>query len=211
MRARPATPPTLAVLAATAVLAALTATATPARADDGSGAYDELLLGVDAKSGLVTGWFESSTGEGRQFTCAFSFSGKLKPGGVEAEISVGHPAQKERVKGTLSLRSRKGRRVVALKLSDDPGGCFNVIPNLTGWNEWERTRSGDWTAVRVVSSKKAYFHDQPSAATRGKTYVVRLNVLTTDQVQGEFVHAAYRSDKGRVTAGWVLAADLFAL
>jgi len=61
----------------------------------------------------------------------------------------------------------------------------------------------------LVKSARAYFHDQPNAATRRNAFMVPSEevVKTTDEKDG-FVYADFTNDRGQRSKGWLRKSDL---
>ncbi|MBX3243516.1 MAG: hypothetical protein KF685_03495 [Acidobacteria bacterium] len=178
-----------------------------------SGAYDSLLLAVDA-NGNLTGYFYETTGmdeKGRpRFTCAFLISGKQTDEG-RFEIKTWHPiAPEEVIQGEIVALENDGERSVRLKLDSEHGGCWNVAPMLSQDEgvEYELSSPADWQAIRMAASAKVFFHKAADKKTRLKTYVVKGNVVRVHKVSGEWADAEYINESGKSVRGWLLLADM---
>ena len=183
-----------------------------------SGHYDSLLLGVDENGRVVTGYFEESTGwnestRSPQFTCAFFLFGKLQ--GDAYPITTWYPGSdvSAPIKGDLKFITVNGVTKAHLKLEEEPGGCAMAHPFTRGGggDELELSSPGTWRSVRVVSSKRAFFHQAPNPRTKEKTYVVRDNVVRVFKVQSGWVEAEFVTDKGKIVRGWLKESELFPL
>ena len=105
---------------------------------------------------------------------------------------------------------------MVVHLKEEHGGCWNVQhfadkEKGAEFFEWEE---GGWRAVRVVRPDKAYFHDEPDAATRGKAYLVQGNPLRVFKTARGWAYGEYEGYTGRgkkvVTKGWIRESDLYA-
>ncbi len=174
-----------------------------------SGDYDGFLVGVD-RSGILTGYFESSTGAG-QFSCIFFVSGKVT-GSSSNRVQTWFPGDrdpKEVIHGVLEHVSSNGKPAVRLKLDEEHGGCWNVQRFASDPSAFVLTEQGRWESIRIISSKKAYFYDDPSSPKARKAYAVTGNALRVFEVRDGWVKGEYVSPENRRTRGWISERDLF--
>lgn len=191
------------------VAAALLLQVTGAIASPVSGVYGELLLAVDPTRRLITGYFESYTGSG-QFGCIFYLRGDLT--GQISKIKTWFPDEKDPksvIEGVLEQTPVDGAPAVSVKLNAEHGGCWNVQHFAADVRPFSLRAYGDWKEIRVVSSRRAHFYDQPSEGAKRKAYVVRGNPLRLYEIQGGWARAEYVNKDGNRTMGWVREADLF--
>lgn len=186
-----------------------------------SGFYDPAFaIGVDKSSGTVTGYFESSTGwdettKAPRFSCMFFLSGKLQ--GDAYQITTWFPGEKDNhIKGQLKfVAGAKTRAEMRIRLEGEHGGCWNVYP-LREMNDDKLplTRRGEWVAVGVVSSRRAFFHRAPDLQAREKAYLTRGDMILVYKVEQGWVDAEYikgwmSGEFGQTKRGWIKEADLF--
>jgi hypothetical protein len=183
-----------------------------------SGHYESLLIGVDENSRVVTGYFEESTGwnertQSPQFTCAFFLFGKLE--GDLYPITTWYPGLDvgEPIRGQLKFLTVDGVLKAHVKLEQDPGGCGMAHSFMRdgGGDEFPLSTPGKWSSVRVVSAKRAFFHQRPDPGTKGRAYVVRENIVRVFKIQNGWVEAEFTSDTRKIVRGWLKESDLFAL
>lgn len=173
-----------------------------------SGYYDGFLIGVD-RNGILTGYFESSTGAG-QFSCIFFVSGKIT--GSSNRVQTWFPGDrdpKEVIQGVLEQVSSNGQPAIRLKLNEEHGGCWNVQRFASETFTFALTEQGRWESIRIVASKKAYFYDDPSTLKPRKAYAVTGNVLRVFETRNGWVRGEYISPENRRTLGWISEKDLF--
>lgn len=180
-----------------------------------SGDYDGLMIGVDSK-GRLTGYFDQGTGDdgkgNPRFTCRFVIFG-MPSGEGRYEIRTWHPAfADDLIDGELTATEISGKRGINIRLFGEHGGCWNVAPVLKDEEglDLELTEPGDWESVRMIASAKAFFHTAADAKTKQKAFVVKNDVVKLLNVKGDWAEVAYTSKTGRSTAGWILAASLYA-
>ena len=113
---------------------------------------------------------------------------------------------KERIAGTLTV----GKSVM-IALREEHGGCWNVQHFADKQQPAAFTLASKhaWRSVRVVKSAKAFFHVAPSAAKKGKAYVVKGDALGVRETKDGFVAADYRAASGKIVSGWVRESELY--
>lgn len=202
---------TLFVLVLSAVAATASAFAQPAVR---SGDYDGLLIGVD-KSGVLTGYFNQGTGDdgkgSPRFTCTFFIRG-TPAGEGRFEIRTWHPGfPAEAVEGELRATENDGKPGVNLRLFGEHGGCWNVAPVLKEEEglDLELAYRGEWTAIRIVSSARAYFHDSPNVKAKRSAYLVKGDPVKVLFESEGWLEVVFLGPSQRSARGWLLAKDLY--
>lgn len=172
-------------------------------ADPTPGDYDGLVLGVDPATHVVTGYFSSSTGEGK-FSCIFFFTGKA--GADEVSIESYFPATpKERIAGTLAVTANE----VRLSLKEEHGGCWNVQHFADADSPVQFSLSvaqPTWQRIAIVKSPKARFVDAPNGKAM-KAYLVEGDAVGVLETKGDWLHVAFVGGKG--TSGWMKKATFY--
>ena len=172
------------------------------------GNYDGFLIGVD-RNGVLTGYFESSTGAG-QFSCIFFVSGKMT--GSVNRVQTWFPSNrksKEVIHGVLEHVFSNGQPAIRLKLDEEHGGCWNVQTFATDPSTFVLAEQGRWESIRIIASKKAYFYENPSSPKPRKAYAVTGNALRVIETRDGWVRGEYVSPENRRTRGWISERDLF--
>ena len=183
-------------------------TAVPAWADPAGiqpGVYDELLIGYDASSRTLSGYFHSETGGG-QFSCIFYLTGK--PAGGAGRVETYFPETPEaRIGGTITTGA--GGRVT-LVLDEEPGGCAMVQPfaDKSRPASFDLAGAHPWTQVRVVRSKTSYFYNAPGAATHRKGYLVRGDGVGVKGAAGGWLQVEY-PNPDQMNIGWMREIDFY--
>src|SRR5918912_1911545 len=189
---------------------ALSLSAAAQNPSGGSGVYDSLVIGVDDKSGVVTGYFEEGTGwdertKSPMFLCTFFLYGKLQ--GDSYPITTWYPGASESIKGQLKFMSVDGFMNSYINLDDEPGGCAMAHPfSKDGGSDLRLDNPGKWSSVRGVATARAYFHKAPDARTREKSFVVKNDAVRVFKTENGWVEAEFGTDK--VVRGWLKEADL---
>ena len=202
--------PTLATIASFAIaLLAMPAAAQSAPAGDiVSGDYGgEMLMAVDPASHAVSGYFQSSTGNG-QFNCIFYFTGK--PGGSDIAIRSYFPETPgDAIAGRLV---KDGQGGFQLRLASEHGGCWNVqhFADKEQPADFTLATAYLWRSIAVVKSAKAYFFQTPLSKAPRKTYVVKGDGLGVRAVQPGWLQVDFVGS-GRPVTGWIRSADVYAL
>lgn len=174
-----------------------------------SGDYDGLLLAVDPDRKLITGYFESETGNG-QFSCIFYVRGDL--GGPASKIKAWFPSEKDPksvIEGVIEESLVQGKPAVTVKLHEEHGGCWNVQRFATDSFPLRLSAAGDWKEIRVVSSSRAHFYGEPREDKKRQAYVVTGNALRLYELLAGWARAEYIGQNGKRTSGWVRESDLF--
>lgn len=118
-----------------------------------SGDYDGMLIGVD-NEGALTGYFESSTGNG-QFSCIFFVNGKSGSSPI-THVDSWFPTDlspRDVIPGTIESLAEKGQGAIRVKLKEEHGGCWNVQHFASEPVVFGLTEKGSWQAIRVVSGR----------------------------------------------------------
>jgi hypothetical protein len=179
-----------------------------AGADIASGDYGgELLVGVDPVSHIVSGYFQSSTGNGL-FNCIFYFSGKA--GGSDVPIRSYFPETPEEVIAGRLVKEANGG--FQLRLVSEHGGCGNVqhFADKDQPAEYTLDTAYPWISVTVVKSAKAYFFDTPLSKTPRKAYVVKGDGLGVRATRPGWLQVDFTGSDKPVT-GWIRSSDVYTL
>jgi hypothetical protein len=176
-----------------------------------SGFYNSLVVGIDKDSKTLTGFFSEQTGwneitKSPMFNCELFIYGEFQ--GNKYKIRTWYPGEKESITGELRF-VETGGKTIEIKLEKEPGGCGNVHPfsREVGEDKFPLDEKGAWSAVRVVSAKKAYFYSRPVSSARKKSYVVRHDSVRLFKSQKGWAEVEFGTDKK--TRGWLKESDLF--
>lgn len=189
----------LGMIAAGLVSACGSAPATAATA--GSGRYEQLALAV-GRDGAVTGAYGEEQGQGPTQTCRFSIAGRI---GANGEGPIKAWSGRQALNGRIAARGDEVRLTV-------PGaqnfpGCGNVLMGMidTGL-PLSKVSTAGWTAMRTIAAPRTRLHTGPSGAP-ARGYVVRGDVVGVRGQQGGRLAVDYVSPAGRVSSGWIAAAE----
>ncbi|MFO1518243.1 MAG: hypothetical protein U1F57_01040 [bacterium] len=192
-----------------------------------SGVYDNLIVGVDPQTQTVTGHYENATGwdeksNAPRFSCIFYLSGKKE--GDHYRVKTWFPGYKKEevarfgdlIEGTLQFGEQDKKTTVTLKLQGEHGGCWNVDPQLKE-KEGETffpVVTGTWKEIRIVSAPKAYFYEKPDLATKQRPYLVKGNAFRVYEkkpgwVLGDYQNTEAEKGKSPITKGWIQESDLY--
>lgn len=176
-----------------------------------AGAYDSLLLAIDASDGTLTGfergdWVGNGSEKAPQFTCRFALRGTPTAPGRYAIVAwlPGDRIDGEHatIKGELTARDG----AVTARLDGAPGGCQYLLTDSSF--EADLVTKHPWRSVRVVKSPRAYFYARPSDEARQRMFVVKGDGIGVAKGQPGWVEADYVRDE-RVVHGWLREGDLF--
>ncbi len=176
-----------------------------------SGIYSSLMIGIDKNNETLTGFFSQAGGwdentKAPMFNCELFIYGKLQ--GSTYKLTTRYPGEKEYIAGELRFVKKGGEKTIEITLETEPGGCGNVHPfsRKVGGDDFILDEKGDWSEVRIISAKKAYFYPHPNAA-KAKAYVVAYDPVRIFNTQNGWVEAEFGT--GKKTRGWLKEADLF--
>jgi len=176
--------------------------------DISTGVYsDGLLMGFDPATGIVSGYFQSETGEG-QYSCIFYLSGKLS--GPRSPISTYFPEEPadDLIKGELVLETSEKLQV---RLQSEHGGCWNVrhFADKEEPAEFNLDSAHGWTRIAVVKSKRAYLFSDPTSANQRKAYVVKGDGVGVRATKPGWLQIDYIDPDGKAVSGWIRQTDVY--
>lgn len=165
-----------------------------------SGVYEGLTL-VVGPGGDVFGYYRESQGEGVVKTCAFFLAGHARGG--EATVTTW---KSESIPG--ELRASDGGVVLQIEKGREHPGCGLVLPPLVAAGlPLDRVASIDWGGLAVATAPKAFFYSAPDSERKGKSFVVKGDVLGILSKKSDWFEVEYRFGPKPVR-GWIRAADL---
>jgi hypothetical protein len=176
-----------------------------------SGQYDELLIGIDQQKGILTGFYESTTGwdetaKAPRFFCSFYLYGELK--GDSFKIVTWYPGSDldDSINGDLTFKPDGS---VAVRLESEHGGCWNVnhFADKDRPSNHSLDKPGSWTSVRVVKVRRAYFYNKPNDQNRRRAYLTKRDVIRVFSQMPGWVLAEYGDEK--ISKGWIKESDLY--
>lgn len=173
-----------------------------------SGNYsDGLNIAFNPKTQKVTGFYESYSGLDEEtgkpkFSCIFYISGTAAKAGFS--IDTYYPSDKadDLIKGEINFSDK----TVSIKLSEEHGGCWNVMTFADGFSDFTLTKTANWIDIRYVETEKAFFHNDKNGGTKRKTYIVKGNIVYIDKIEGDWVHCTYFGKT--TTEGWIQRGSL---
>jgi predicted RNA-binding protein len=191
-----------------------------------SGAHGEngvVIIGVNPKSRTLSGYYESSDVTGRVTAeCKFFFSGEIKAqNAVNVQIITAHPdfleEKSKTVSGKVELQSKSDHSTLVIYPEQIPRSCdwlYSGLPSYVPPSDFtlenglhnEIKRKGDWQAVNIIRSKRAYFYAQPNDRSRGKTYVVIGDLVYIYDENPDWYYVKYLGAKKEIT-GWIKKID----
>ena len=183
---------------------ATSAAARPLQESDlASGDYGgEMLIGVDPASHAVTGYYQSSTGNG-QFSRIFYLTGK-----ADGAIRTYFPeTPAEVVTGRLT---RDGRDSFRVRLAREHGGCWNVqhFADKDQPADFTLETAYPWISIAVVTSARAHFFGGPLSKAPRKSYVVKGDGLGVRAARPGWLQVDFIGG-GKPVTGWVRRSDVY--
>jgi hypothetical protein len=167
--------------------------------------YTGLVLGYDSATQELTGHFQSFTGRNQDFSCIFYFQGKVESDVVKIE-SWFPETPTEKISGTLTFSSPSK---FVMKLTEDHGGCWNVMHFADDSQPAKFKLQTDypWKKIRVIKSKKAFFHDAAEVSKKRKTYVVQGDGVGVKESKSGWLNVDFVGKK--TISGWIQESDVF--
>jgi hypothetical protein len=196
----------------------------------GEGAHGEngvVIIGVNPNTKILSGYYESSDITGNiTAECKFFFSGKVTISNViPVKIVTAYPAFVEDksapINGKIEALPGSNMENLAIYPSKIPRSCdwlYSGLPSyvppigftLESGLANEFSRKGDWQAVDIIRSKRAYFHSQPNDNSKGKAFVVAGDVIYIYAEDHDWYYAKFRNTK-KETSGWIRKIDTIQL
>ncbi len=193
----------------------------------GEGAHGEngtVIIGVNAKTKALSGYYESSNSTGNiTAECRFFFKGRLGAENVAFIQIVGvHPDLLQEgskpIDGKVEHQSKSGKSLITIYLNQVPSSCdwlYNGLPsyvppkNFTLKNGLpnEFQRNGSWQAVKVIRSERSYFYKQPNSANRGKAYLIAGDLIYIYDETPGWYYAEYQGEQ-KTIRGWIEKTDV---
>lgn len=180
-----------------------------ARAEIGSGWYEDVAVAVHSPSKTITGYYESEAGDQAfpSASCAFYFVGKIVgdaatirfyvpfDGGVESEVAG-------------ELRSFSDGESITVKSQSGVSGCFryedfsleNPVPK-------SKSKSEDWIAIGLVVSENAFMYNQARLTGKAVKIVANGDVVFIRELGGDGYKVTYIDQEGVRVDGWMSKAD----
>lgn len=177
-----------------------------------SGIYAELMLGIDQRSGVITGYYDSGTGwdeatQSARFTCTFYLYGVKQANSLK--IITWYPGDRAAdpvINGRLEFKPDGS---IEILLESEHGGCWNVqhFADKDSPANLSLDKPGSWTSIRVVKVRRAYLYDKPNQQTRRRAYLTKHDAIRVFSNKPGWVEAEYGVDK--ISKGWVRESDLY--
>lgn len=166
-----------------------------------SGAFGaELKIAVAPRdASRVTGYFTT-----QDKTCRLYFHGL--PKGEIYQIALANAADATFASyGELWMTYDGNIPIVQLNVAMPPG-CRNAAPDLAT-RKYRLQYKADWHGIRLVSAKRAYFHNDAHESTRQRAYVVKWDAVAVLGETPAFARVQYLDDKV-ATTGWLKQEDV---
>lgn len=176
-----------------------------------SGQYGDFALGVNHKTGEITGYYISTYGwddelEEPRYICNFLLYGKKQ--GRKYNVRIWHPELDEIIDGVLVFKKIDKKLNMWVRFEDYPIGSGHVyLFDTDDGDDFELKKAGNWNEVRLVKAKKAYIYDQPDDSVQAYQYVLEDNLIEVFKREEGWVQAGYGGNSK--VRGWVKEEDLY--
>jgi len=167
------------------------------------GEYDELQLAFNSKTKLITGFYESGTGDdGKghpQFSCIFYLEGKWIKN--QAKIRTYFPLDnKDLIIGSLK---KCPTNKITISLPDEHGGCSMAQPFTKEPVEFTLDRKQQWIEIHYIVANKAFFYAQDDEKTKRKGFLIKGDIVCVDKIEPGWLHCTYLTMNELHTTGWI--------
>lgn len=142
-----------------------------------------------------------TTGEGITKTCSFFLQGEVKDGMVNITTWGEKPFA-----GVLKADANK----VNLKIEkgqEHPGCGLVMMPEIATGLSFDLLSNVLWSELRTIANEKSYFHAEPNANKRLKSYLIRGDVIGVVANQGEWLQIDYYSADAKMSRRWIYSGD----
>jgi hypothetical protein len=182
-----------------------------------------IVTGFNQGTHILTGYMSAlRTAPGRTDECRVVFSGKIEvnnsvvvlvknavkaEGGGSIESSVA-------TKGKLESDSKRKKLVIDKKSL--PGDCDWILPFadeskiISEGNLFniliDDSVAGDWRAVHVIRSKRAYFYKTPEKSNIGKAFVIAGDLIYVYDENKDWYYVKFKNRKKEIV-GWIKKSD----
>jgi hypothetical protein len=144
--------------------------------------------------------------------CKIFFSGKLSSTKA-IPIHVAAINTKKIVNGTLTFngymkfaKNLPVEQSFKLVLAENLPNCTDEIDALNSDFGFQINKLGNWRAVNIVNTKRAYFYNEPFTSAKGKAFLVAGDVLYIYDENPEWYYVKFQGDK-KDTVGWIKKSD----
>lgn len=192
----------------------------------GEGAHGDngsLIIGVNKKTKMYSGYYETNDITGSiTAECKFLFTGYMQHNNsVNLHIASAHPDfiqdRSKVIQGKMRLQLNKDKPKLIISPEQVPVSCEWLYQGLPSYRPPESfkfkdgllhefVRDGDWIAVGVVRSKRAYFYPKPNAARRGKAFIVAGDLIYIYGEKPSWYWVKFNAGK-KETVGWIKKMD----
>lgn len=181
-----------------------------------------VVVGFNPKTNILTGYVVAlRTTPGKTDECKFIFMGERKksPMSVLVKNAVSSPLAgivepQENSRGELTLDSMQNKLLI--KKQALPGDCEWIL-SFIGEEKIPYDKNvfsisidggipGDWLAVSVIQSKRAFFHKEPDETTVSKAFLVGGDLVYVFEEKAGWYYVKYKMRK-KETVGWIRKID----
>lgn len=184
-----------------------------ARAEIGSGWYEDVAIAVHSPSKIITGYYESESGDQifPSASCTFYFVGKVEDQSAKIRFYVPFDGVVEsEVAGELRLLA--DRESITIRSQAGVSGCFRYedfyVENPASKS---KTRSEDWIAIGLVVSAKAFIYREVGLTEKAVVSIENGDVVFIRELGGDEYKVTYIDPEGKKFDGWMSTADFLPL
>lgn len=175
-------------------------------------------IGFDEKTSHISGFYHFKQAQMPDHSfhadCQILFAGKLEGRSTIPVMATELSGSNQRtVKGILEYRGRVSssasqlpEQVFSLRLSENLPGCSRAVDVSDFDFDFSINTAGDWKFLTAANSKRAYFYSNHDESTKGRSYVVRGDLLYVYDESPGCYYVKFRAGK-KETVGWIKRSD----
>lgn len=181
-----------------------------------------IVTGFNPQTNILTGYVSAlRTAPGRTDECKFVFSGRVKeknslPISIKNAVSTSINSSAELMEITKGRVTSDGKqKKITIHQAALPGDCDWILSFISGEKVTQKGEEftllidggviGDWLAVYVIQSKRAYFHRSPKVFTAAKSFLIAGDLIYVYAEKKDWYYVKFKGRKE--TSGWIKKSD----
>ena len=181
-----------------------------------------IVTGFNPQTNMLTGYVSAlRTSPGRTDECKFVFSGRSErknslPVSIKNAVNTsvnGNAELTEITKGRVASDGKQKK--IIIHHAALPGDCDWILSFIGGEKVIQNGEGfsilidggiiGDWLAVYVIRSKRAYFHQSPKESSSGKSFLIAGDLIYVYDEKKDWYYVKFKGRKK--TSGWIKKSD----
>lgn len=181
-----------------------------------------IVTGFNPQTNILTEYVSAlRTSPGRTDECKFVFSGKSErknslPVSIKNAVntSLNGNAELTEITKARVLSDGKQNKII-IPPAALPGDCDWILSFVSGEKVTQKEDEfsllidggviGDWLAVYIIQSKRAYFHQSPKESDAGKRFLIAGDLIYVYEEKKDWYYVKFKGRKK--TSGWIKKSD----